>query len=124
MDVRSYYAWSILDNFEWSDGYVPRFGLTHVDYDRGLKRTPKDSSKWFARLAEARQARVSWRADTGGISPENGHGDSTGTARQHRDWLSIGLLIAAIFVAVGSSWGRYDGRCWGTGREARGYAGV
>lgn len=50
-------AWSILDNFEWSDGYKPRFGLTFVDYDNDLERTPKDTSKGFARLAEARRAR-------------------------------------------------------------------
>lgn len=50
-------AWSILDNFEWSDGYKPRFGLTYVDYDNDLERTPKDTSKWFARLADARRAR-------------------------------------------------------------------
>lgn len=50
-------AWSILDNFEWSDGYKPRFGLTYVDYDNGQERTPKGTSKWFARLADARKAR-------------------------------------------------------------------
>lgn len=50
-------AWSILDNFEWSDGYKPRFGLTFVDYDNELKRTPKDTSNWFARLADARRER-------------------------------------------------------------------
>lgn len=59
-------AWSILDNFEWSDGYKPRFGLTFVDYDNDLKRTPKDTSKWFARLAEARRAhRRGGHADEG-----------------------------------------------------------
>lgn len=48
-------AWSILDNFEWSDGYRPRFGLTYVDYANGLERTPKGSSRWFAGLNEARR---------------------------------------------------------------------
>lgn len=48
-------AWSILDNFEWSDGYHPRFGLTYVDYDNNQARIPKDTSKWFAGLAEARR---------------------------------------------------------------------
>lgn len=58
VDVRSYFAWSLLDNFEWSDGYRPRFGLTYVDYDNGLEltRTPKESSRWFSRLMAAQNA--------------------------------------------------------------------
>jgi len=50
VDIRSYFAWSLLDNFEWADGYVTRFGCTYVDYAT-QKRYPKDSgkfvSKWF-----------------------------------------------------------------------------
>lgn len=50
VDIRGYLAWSLLDNFEWADGYGTRFGITHVDY-RTQKRTPKASSqflvKWF-----------------------------------------------------------------------------
>lgn len=45
-DVRGYFYWSFLDNFEWADGYGPRFGLVHVDYDT-LKRTPKKSFYWY-----------------------------------------------------------------------------
>ncbi|KDE02348.1 beta-glucosidase 1B [Microbotryum lychnidis-dioicae p1A1 Lamole] len=58
VDVRGYCAWSLLDNFEWAEGYIPRFGCTHVDY-KTMKRTPKKSSKvireWFA----AREAKGS-----------------------------------------------------------------
>jgi beta-glucosidase len=49
VDVRGYFVWSLLDNFEWSKGYQPRFGLVHVDYET-LKRTPKDSFHWYRKL--------------------------------------------------------------------------
>ena len=48
-DVRGYLAWSLLDNFEWAYGFSKRFGLVHVDY-RTLKRTPKASAQFFARV--------------------------------------------------------------------------
>merc|ERR1712060_126809 len=48
-DVRGYFAWSLMDNFEWSLGYSKRFGIVHVDY-RTMERTPKDSAKWFSRV--------------------------------------------------------------------------
>ncbi|RVW93563.1 beta-glucosidase 12 [Vitis vinifera] len=46
-DVRGYFAWSLLDNFEWISGYTVRFGSYYIDYKDGLKRYPKSSAKWF-----------------------------------------------------------------------------
>ena len=48
-DLRGYFGWSLLDNFEWSEGYSQRFGLVHVDYET-QKRTPKTSYQCFADL--------------------------------------------------------------------------
>jgi len=48
-DVRGYFVWSLLDNFEWNAGYGQRFGLVRVDYET-LQRTPKTSAHWYANM--------------------------------------------------------------------------
>ncbi|KOV84254.1 beta-glucosidase [Streptomyces sp. NRRL WC-3618] len=49
-DVRGYYLWSLMDNFEWAYGYGKRFGAVYVDYAT-LTRTPKSSALWYGRVA-------------------------------------------------------------------------
>ena len=48
-DVRGYFVWTLLDNFEWSYGNSKRFGIVRVDYDT-LQRTPKDSAAWYSKV--------------------------------------------------------------------------
>lgn len=49
VDVKGYFHWSLLDNFEWKYGWWPKFGLVHVDRENNMKRTIRPSAKWFAR---------------------------------------------------------------------------
>jgi len=49
VDVRGYFHWSLMDNFEWAVGFSQRFGLVHIDYQT-QKRTPKDSYYWYQGL--------------------------------------------------------------------------
>jgi beta-glucosidase len=53
VDVRGYFHWSLLDNFEWAEGYEPRFGLIEIDYATQARR-PRESAEIYARVARAR----------------------------------------------------------------------
>ena len=59
--VAGYFAWSLMDNFEWASGYGKRFGIVHVDYQT-LVRTPKLSARWYADLLAARRGRLDSRS--------------------------------------------------------------
>ena len=50
--LKGYFAWSLLDNFEWAFGYSKRFGLIYIDYET-QQRIPKSSAKWYAQVIRA-----------------------------------------------------------------------
>ncbi len=52
IDVFGYMQWSFIDNFEWAEGYNPRFGMIYCDYDNGQKRIIKDSAWQYKKIIE------------------------------------------------------------------------
>ena len=64
VDLRGYFAWSLLDNFEWAHGYAPRFGLAHVDYAT-QRRTIKASGCFYAKVIRSQGAAL--RVDDAGV---------------------------------------------------------
>jgi beta-glucosidase len=54
VDIRGYFVWSLMDNFEWGHGFTKRFGVIHVDY-KTQKRTIKDSGMWYAEVIRTNQ---------------------------------------------------------------------
>ncbi|MBR9830502.1 beta-glucosidase [Cryomorphaceae bacterium S-15] len=57
LKVSGYFVWSLLDNFEWSEGYRPRFGIVHVDY-KTLNRTIKSSALWYQQVIQYNQTQM------------------------------------------------------------------
>ncbi|MBX6391073.1 MAG: beta-glucosidase [Frankia sp.] len=55
VDVRGYFVWSLLDNYEWAEGYKMRFGIVYVDFET-LARTPKSTAHWYSRLIREHRA--------------------------------------------------------------------
>ena len=55
--VRAFHAWTLLDNFQWAEGYTERYGLIYTDF-RNQKRTIKDSGYWYGRVAASNRLDV------------------------------------------------------------------
>ena len=53
IDIEGYFPWSHLDNFEWAEGFGPRFGLFAVDYENDFARTARDSAAIYADIIRA-----------------------------------------------------------------------
>jgi beta-glucosidase len=62
IDLRGFFVWSLLDNFEWAEGYAQRFGIVHVDFAT-QRRVPKDSARWLADVVRSN------KLDAGLLSP-------------------------------------------------------
>jgi beta-glucosidase len=76
--VEGYFAWSLMDNFEWAEGYSRRFGIVYVDYP-SQRRIVKESGRWYAELLALHRAQTR-RAD----GPGDGRGDDTSAVRPRR----------------------------------------
>ncbi len=82
-DVRGYFHWSLLDNFEWAEGFKDRFGLVHVDYAT-QRRTLKDSAYWYGAVIQSNGAALHHAADAVLADAMQGRVTSAGAASPPR----------------------------------------
>lgn len=95
--MRGYYAWSLMDNFEWERGYTERFGLVYTNFET-LERHPKASARWFAAVS-ARNALVD-------PMPFAGAAEGVGAGACAREageaWAQGAIFMTVVSVACGA----------------------
>ena len=104
-NVVAYFAWSLLDNFEWLSGYTSKFGIVYVDFTT-LKRYPKDSAYWFRDMlsgAGSKSATPQIGSDTSAGSPAGSTpAASCSPALLVSLLVSLCLLVPSVFIVSSS----------------------
>jgi beta-glucosidase len=94
-NVVGYFAWSLLDNFEWLSGYTSKFGIVYVDFTT-LKRYPKDSAYWFRDMLSGMGSKAATPQTGSGTRPAGSpSATSNGTAG-----LSVRLLVCSTSIRL------------------------
>ena len=88
-NVVGYFAWSLLDNFEWLSGYTSKFGIVYVDFTT-LKRYPKDSAYWFKDMLSGTGSKAA--------TPQTGSG--TRPAGSPSATSNGAVLLVSLFVSL------------------------
>jgi hypothetical protein len=108
VNVKGYFYWALFDDFEWSNGYFPRFGLYFVDYDNNYTRTPKKSAKWLQSFLGGKNSSSSSSSRalaesptfSPAMSPMRAKPSGAATLNGFFAALSGAALVFGIFVAL------------------------
>jgi beta-glucosidase len=97
-NVVGYFAWSLLDNFEWLSGYTSKFGIVYVDFTT-LKRYPKDSAYWFKDMLSGTGSKAATPQTGSGTRPAGSpSATSNGAALLVSLFVSLCVLLPSVFM--------------------------
>jgi beta-glucosidase len=94
-NVVAYFAWSLLDNFEWLSGYTSKFGIVYVDF-KTLKRYPKDSAYWFRDMLSGNGSNSS--DSQAGSETAATHTTGSASVASPDPSLLVSLLVSLFFL--------------------------